>query len=116
MAIQKGKEPLGEPTEVGLIAVSIETGQQRAIATLLSAYPSNIYLSVDRRTIAFTSRRDGKDNLWVIPAAGGAPRKITANNDPRLYFSSLAWSPDSRAIYFGKQSRYNLLMMITNLN
>jgi Tol biopolymer transport system component/tRNA A-37 threonylcarbamoyl transferase component Bud32 len=115
LATQNDKEPTELTAEVRLIAVSIDSGQQRPIATLPSAYPSNIYLSWDRRVIAFTSRQDGKDNLWIIPVSGGAPRKLTANKDPRLYFSSLAWSPDGKAIYFGKQSRYSLLMMLTNL-
>ncbi|MDQ3011126.1 MAG: hypothetical protein M3X11_10555, partial [Acidobacteriota bacterium] len=65
-------------------------------------------------TIAFTSRQDGKDNVWLIPANGGEARKLTANSDLKLYFSSLSWSPDGRAIYFGRQSRHSLLSMIIN--
>jgi hypothetical protein len=42
------------------------------------------------------------------------PTRLTVNNDPQLYFSTLAWSPDSRAIYYGKQSRFSLLSMISN--
>jgi Tol biopolymer transport system component len=64
--------------------------------------------------VAFTSHQDNKTNVWVIPASGGEAKKLTANNDPRLYFSSLAWSPDGRAIYFGKQVRYSQLWMLTN--
>jgi len=33
--------------------------------------------------------QDGKDNVWVIPANGGEARKLTSNNDPRLFFR--AW-------------------------
>jgi Tol biopolymer transport system component len=68
----------------------------------------------DRELLAFTSRQDGKDNIWIIPANGGRARKLTNNNDPKLYFSNLAWAPDGRAIYFGKQSRYSQLSMIPN--
>ncbi len=64
--------------------------------------------------LAYVTQKDGRDNLWLMPARGGAAKKLTANNDARLYFSSLAWSPDGKAIYFGKQSRYSLLSMITN--
>ncbi len=102
------------PTEVRLIQVSVETGAERLIKTLSSAYAYNIHLSADRKMVAFTSRRDGKDDLWVIPASGGEAKKLTANNDPKLYFSSLAWSPDGQALFFGKQSRYSLLSMVTN--
>ena len=102
------------PREVNLIQVSIATGEQRLIAALRSTYLYNIHLSADRRMIAFVSIQDGKDNIWLIPASGGQLKKITANNDPGLYFSSLAWSPDGKALFFGKQSRRSLLSMITN--
>ncbi len=114
LATMKGRASSTRPTEVELVRVSATTGEQRPIATLQSAYLYNIHLSADRRTIAFTSRQDGKDNIWLIPSRGGEAKKLTANNDARLYFSSLSWSPDGRAIYFGKQSRHSLLSMITN--
>ena len=49
-----------------------------------------------------------------MPAAGGPAKKLSANGDQNLYFSSLSWSPDGRTIYFGKQSRRSLLAMIAN--
>jgi Tol biopolymer transport system component len=116
----KGRYSSAKPAEVELVRVSVATGEQRPIAKLQSAYLYNIHLSADRRTIAFTSRqdekdrKDGKDNIWLIPSGGGEAKKLTANNDAKLYFSSLSWSPDGRAIYFGKQSRHSLLSMITN--
>jgi Tol biopolymer transport system component len=79
-----------------------------------ATYLYNIHLSADKKTLAFTSRQGGKDNVWAIPANGGEAKRLTANNDLILYFSSLSWSPDSRTIYFGKQSRHSLLSMITN--
>ncbi|MBL8188971.1 MAG: PD40 domain-containing protein, partial [Acidobacteria bacterium] len=110
----KGRASSARPTDVELVRVSAITGEQRPVAKLQAAYLYNIDLSNDRRMIAFTSRQDGKDNIWLIPSTGGEAKKLTANNDARLYFSSLSWSPDGRAIYFGKQSRHSLLSMITN--
>ena len=104
----------GRTTEVALIRVSTLTRETSTIAILPSTYFYNVHLSADRRQVAFTSHQDGKDNVWVIPASGGGAKRLTANNDPRLFFSSLAWSPDGRAIYFGKQVRYSQLSMITN--
>jgi Tol biopolymer transport system component len=111
-----GKINTGLPTAIELIQLAVATGEQRPIATLQSAYLYNIHLSPDRRTFAFASHQEGKDNVWLISVNGGAAIQLTANNDSRLYFSSLAWSPDSKAVYFGKQSRYSLLSMITNFN
>ena len=104
----------GLQPEVFLLQVSVKTGEKRQIATLKDTYLYNVRQSPDGKNIAFAAHRDGKDNLWLIPAAGGEAKKLTANNDSRLYFSSLAWSPAGNSIFFGKQSRYSLLSMITN--
>jgi Tol biopolymer transport system component/serine/threonine protein kinase len=114
LATIKRKIGAGTPTEVQLLRVSARTGERRVLATLQSAYLYNIHLSADGRTVAFSSRQEEKDNIWVIPADGGGPRKMSANNDPRFYISSMAWSPDGKTIYFGKQVRHSQLWMISN--
>ncbi len=110
----KNKNPTGLPVETTITEVSIETGARRQIAKLEAAYLYNIRLSADKKMLAYVSNRDGKDDIWLVRAADGNARKITSNNDTRLYFSTLVWSPDSRTIYFGKQTRYSLLSMVTN--
>ena len=112
----KPKSPTGLPTEIAVVEINIETGATRQIVRLDEAYLYNIRLSDDKKMLAYASHQDGKDNIWVmrLAAGGGAARKITANNDARLYYSALAWSPDNRAIYFGKQTRYSLLSMVNN--
>lgn len=102
--------------EVLLLKTGITPGKIHQITALKDTYLFNIHLAPDKKTIAFTSHRETKDNLWVISATGGEAKKITNNNDSRLYFSSMAWSPDSGSIFFGKQSRYSLLSMLTNFN
>lgn len=104
----------GLQPEVFLRQVEVKTGKTREITTLKDAYLYNIYLSPDKKTIAFAAHRDGTDNIWLMPFSGSEEKKLTANNDARLYFSSLSWSPDSSAIFFGKQLRYSLLSMLTN--
>jgi Tol biopolymer transport system component len=107
------------PMQISLLAVSVESGAQRLIANLKSAYLYNTHLSADGKLIAFTAQQDGRDNIWVLPAAAyradaQSARRLTRNIDPRLYFSDLSWTPDNRTIFFGKQSRRSLLSMITN--
>ena len=102
------------PPEIPVRAVSLKTGEQRSLTTLKNAYFNNIYLSPDSRSIAFTSRSSGKDDVYIAPLEGGEPRKLTNNNDPRLYFSSLSWTPDGKSIFFGKQTRFTLLSMLVN--
>ncbi len=109
-----GSETSGLQTEVALTRLETETGKTQPIAILKDTYLYNIHLATDGKNIAFAAHREGKDNIWLIPANGGVEKKLTNNNDARLYFSSLAWSPDNNSIYFGKQSRYSLLSMVSN--
>jgi eukaryotic-like serine/threonine-protein kinase len=110
----EGSETSGLQEAVSILELATGTGEVRKSAALTDAYLANIQLAPDGKNIAFAAHRDGKDNIWLIPAAGGEARKLTNNNDSRLYFSSLAWSPDGSSIFFGKQSRYSLLSMLTN--
>ncbi len=114
LAALGNKSGTGKPTEVGIVQVSVETGRQTPLLKLEAVYLYNIYLSADKKMLAYVSNKDGKDNIWIARLSGGAPRKITSNNDAKLYFSTLSWSPDDRTIYFGKQTRYSLLSMVTN--
>jgi Tol biopolymer transport system component/tRNA A-37 threonylcarbamoyl transferase component Bud32 len=54
-------------------------------------------VSADGRWLVFDSDRGGSPNLYVMPAAGGEARQITA--DPAGDFSG-DWSPDGRRIVF----------------
>jgi len=36
------------------------------------------------------------------------------SSDPRVYFSSIAWSPDGKTIYYGKQSSWTVFSMLEN--
>lgn len=102
------------PDAVELRSAAIDTGKTALIKKLADAYYYNIFLSADRNYVAYAANRDQRDNVWTIPARGGTEQKITNNNDSNLYFSSLTWKPDSTAIYFGKQTRYSLISMLTN--
>ena len=115
IAALNGKSASGKPMEVNLIEVDAESGTQNQPTKIEAVYLYNIYLSADKKMVAYVSNKDGKDDIWVLRLNdGGEPRKITSNNDARLYFSTLSWSPDNQFIYFGKQTRYSLLSMITN--
>ncbi|HEV8331739.1 MAG TPA: S9 family peptidase [Steroidobacteraceae bacterium] len=46
--------------------------------------------SQDGKRLAFLSNRSGTPQVWVVDAAGGAPRQITQGSDP---VGSVAWSP-----------------------
>lgn len=102
------------PPQVFLVEIDVESGKERSITTLKDTYYYNIHLSPDKKTIAYVSHQENKDNIWIIFSNGSTEKKLTSNNDSNLYFSSLSWSPDGSTIFFGKQTRYSLLSMINN--
>jgi Tol biopolymer transport system component len=107
---------IGLPPETLLKRIHVQGGTESSVANLKNVYYYNIFLSTDRRSIAYAARNDGRDDLWVIPTSGGSARKITSNNDSALYYSRLAWFNDGSALTFGKQTRFSLLSMITGID
>ncbi len=105
----------GLPPETTLREAPVSGGSVSDIRVLKNVYYYNIFLSADRKSIAYAGRNDEKDDIWVMPLKG-EPRKVTNNNDSWLYFSRLAWLPDGSAIVFGKQNRFSLLSMSTDID
>jgi Tol biopolymer transport system component/DNA-binding winged helix-turn-helix (wHTH) protein len=110
----ENRELSARPKDLDLLKMSVGAGSEQFISQLKLAYPTNIKSSPNGNLIAFVSHQDGKDNVWMIPAIGGEAVKLTTNSDPRLYLSSLSWSPDSKAIYYGKQSKSSMVSKIDN--
>jgi serine/threonine protein kinase/Tol biopolymer transport system component len=100
------------PDLVYINSISLETGANSRVNTLSNAYFHNIHLSPDGKTIAFVSRKGNISEAWIAPVSGGAPRKVIAENNPKVFISSLSWSPDGKSIVFGKQSQNSLLSML----
>lgn len=105
-----------QPDNITLVRVTLSTGEVWPLTTLSSTYLYNLALSADKRTVAFVARQDGRDNIYLLPQGGRTANKLTNNSDPGLYLSSLAWSPNGTAIYFGKQSRHSLISQLTGFH
>jgi eukaryotic-like serine/threonine-protein kinase len=130
-----------QPTTVKLLSLTLaETGEsgkggsiknwQNWLGSLSETYWVNLHLSPNGRSVAFVKAPNGRNDIWLVPiyiaprgrpgegARMGEPRKLTNNSDLSSFFSSLAWSPDGKTIYYDKQTRWNLLMLmgIENLN
>jgi dipeptidyl aminopeptidase/acylaminoacyl peptidase len=71
------------------------------LATLARA--SEPRLSPDGRHVAFTLRETdlaadrGRSDLWLVPAAGGEPRRLTASEEND---TAPDWAPDGAGLYF----------------
>jgi serine/threonine protein kinase/Tol biopolymer transport system component len=109
----KGGLPVG-PVDVSLSVMSVRDGKQRSLAQLPVTYFQNIKPAPAGNQIAFVTRQDGADSLQVMAATGGTTKTILTSSDPRVYFSAIAWSPDGKTIYFGKQSSWTVFSMIDN--
>ena len=89
---------------------------------MTDTYWVNVHLSPALpygRGVAFVKSPNGRNDIWLAPVSNarmGAARKLTNNGDPSFFFSSLAWAPDGKIIYYDKQTRWNLLTMIENLD
>jgi serine/threonine protein kinase len=104
------------PADVVMFEVSVDGSNSNRIADFKAIYFNNLFLSPDRKYFAFTSRLDGRDNLWIAAVKGDNPRKATSNSDPRLFFSNLAWSSDSKFIYYARQTKLSVISMLVNSN
>ncbi|MEW6126297.1 MAG: winged helix-turn-helix domain-containing protein [Acidobacteriota bacterium] len=99
-------------TKVTLSKIS-PAGEQK-IATLESTYLANIYLSPDGKQVAFVAVQNGKGNIYLMPVGGGEVKPLTNNPDPRVLFSTLNWSADSKTLFYGKTGLINGLTLITS--
>lgn len=116
IAAEADKDNSGLPPTTSLIKISVSNMAETIIASLKTAYFYNIFLSYDKKQIAFAARDQNLDDLWVVPTSGGQPRKLTRNNDTGQFYSRMAWLPDGSAIIFGKQTRFSLLSIMTDIN
>lgn len=60
-------------------------------------YEANPVWSPDSRTIAFSSDRNGNDDIFIMPAAGSAPIRLTFNSATE---TPEAFSPDGKYVLF----------------
>jgi Tol biopolymer transport system component len=79
------------------VAPSIRLSNPRQL-TFTSGVETLPTWSPDGGRIAYVSNQNGNDDIWVVPAAGGAPVNFTA--DHRGNDSQPAWSPDGNQIAF----------------
>ncbi|HET7232436.1 MAG TPA: S9 family peptidase [Longimicrobium sp.] len=96
-----------------LYAVDVATGATRTLTSAPGTW-SGPAISPDGRWIAFTGfartpHTYQAEELWVMPMAGGAPRKISGSLDRDA--STLRWAPDGSGVYFtaDDQGSRNLL-------
>ena len=90
-------------------------GTSRKLFTLEGVYPRTLTISPDGRTLAYTARRDGRDDIWTLALTRAAePRKVTSNPNSAFFLTNLAFSANGKSIYFDKQEETNTISMFEN--
>ena len=75
-------------------------GRQGGVAVRLTSgagVESQPVFSPDGTQVAFTGEYDGNIDVFVIPATGGVPKRVTYHPAPDL---ALGWTPDGKRILF----------------
>ncbi|MGC2235068.1 MAG: hypothetical protein WA584_02830 [Pyrinomonadaceae bacterium] len=103
------------PTDVKLIQISTG-GSDKIINSFEKISALSMALSADGKSVAFVSRRDGKDNIYISSTITAETKKITANSNSMHCIGSLEWSPDGKTIYFDKQQQIYTISMFDNFN
>jgi eukaryotic-like serine/threonine-protein kinase len=86
---------------LSIFLVSVETGEEQRLTTPEPASVGDTYpaYSPDGRSIAFIrSRYHQVSDIYLMPAGGGVPRRLTFDN--LNLFCRFAWTADGREIVF----------------
>jgi Tol biopolymer transport system component len=110
-SIDGNKEQIS-PEEVSIFQISLDSSAPYLISKLNVTYFYNIQLSPDRKTLAYVTRAGGTDAIQTVPANGGVKKTLISSSDARVYFSSLTFAPDGKALYYGKQAKWQIISMI----
>ena len=65
-------------------------------------------LSDGRSTILYTASEEGVHNVYELPLAGGAPRRITSNELPGRMFSGIEPLTDGSLVYAVNERRQDI--------
>src|SRR5438270_1958184 len=78
-----------------LWTVSRAGGEARQLTT--SGHEARPIFSPDGNWIAFTGQYDGNIDVFVMPAQGGEPKRLTWHPDADV---AVGWTPDSKRVLF----------------
>ena len=90
-----------------LVRYDLATGQGTAIDTGTNNRNNNDHvLSFDGNMLGISDQSQGASAVYTVPAAGGTPKRITANTPSYLH----GWSPDAKTLVYtgGRDNEYDI--------
>lgn len=100
-------------TYLGDIWTADENGQNIKRLTVHKARDVYPRFSPDGKWIAFSSDRNGNDDVFIIPAEGGTAKQLTFHSAPDTV---LGWSPDSKSVLFASQRGEDFMGKLYTVN
>lgn len=80
-------------------------GKERRVLTETPSNETSPRWSPDGASIAFSSDADGPERLFLMPAGGGAPKRLTTNTAADEHEVEPLWSPTGEMIAFYQHNR-----------
>ncbi len=77
--------------------VGRDGGDARRLIAGDPGFATGPVFSPDGTQVAFTGNFDGNQDVYVVPATGGEPRRLTSHPDADV---ALGWSPDGKQVIF----------------
>ena len=91
-----------------LYLLPIEGGKARRITKSL-AFDTHPRFSPDGKHLAYSSDRDGNENVWIMEISSGDSTRITKQKTD--YLQSVEWTPDGKYLISSRGRRANKLYM-----
>ncbi|MGE0885602.1 MAG: S41 family peptidase [Blastocatellales bacterium] len=100
-------------TYLGDIWTADENGQNIRRLTVHKARDVYPRFSPDGKWIAFSSDRNGNDDVYVIPAEGGTAKQLTFHSASDTV---QGWSPDGKSVLFASQRGEDFMSKLYTVN
>ena len=87
-----------EDSRSGILLLSVEDGQRKALVSQPAPYVGNPMLSPDGNTVAYVQGAGFlAGDIYVVSVSGGQPRRLTTDG---RFLGGLAWTADGKEIVF----------------
>jgi Tol biopolymer transport system component len=103
-----------KPSTLELAYFVFEAGNLVKIGEFNNIYFQSVVASADGSLIGFIERSDDHDAIRCISLSDLKSKMVTSSDEPRVYLNNLLIGPDDRSVFYGKQSRWQIISIIKN--
>jgi serine/threonine protein kinase len=100
------------PAPADLYLISAEGGSPTLMLHLNNVSLGSFQLSKDGTQVAWTERADKVDTVQALNVVTRKTETVARSDDERAYLAGLAWSADSKSIYYSRHTNTRAISMI----